>query len=138
MPQISDRNIVKLHKPSYRLVAQPDALKLVAAKAFEIPRTRDRRGRRDRVAWQQIPLIPFVPPLEDPSENSLYNELMYGVTAHNTSSDDDDEEASVASAPVEVPAATAVPPPTFEGAPNENISYTDKNFSVTHPSRKLD
>ena len=36
-PQISDKNIHKLYKPSYRLVAQPDQLKLVADKSFALP-----------------------------------------------------------------------------------------------------
>lgn len=71
LPQLSSKNITKLHSPIYRLIAQPDPLKLVAARAFALP-----RGRQDNL----LPADPPPFPDHNSSENTVFNELIHGTT----------------------------------------------------------
>ena len=70
LPQLSSKNLTKLHSPIYRLLAQPDPLKLVAAQAFALP-----RGRQAELLPADFP--PF--PDHNSSENTVFNELIHGT-----------------------------------------------------------
>ena len=111
LPQLSDRHIAKIHKPSVRLIAQPDPLKLVAAKAFQLPRARE-RGRDGLLPVDSSPIQ-----AENLSENSLFNEIIHGHHLGEETAESEDEGAqSNRTPPVEVPPATGVHQPSFPKA----------------------
>ena len=55
-PLLADKNIEKLHKPTYRLASQPDALRIVDAQTFNAPQSRRRRSRDGGNPQPRLPL----------------------------------------------------------------------------------
>ena len=96
-----------MHKPSVRLIAQPDTLKLIAAESFKLPRARENReGNLLPVDSQQT--------AEKSSENSLFNSIIHGITRGERA----DVEEVVEEAP---PQAADVPQPAFPAEQNSGL-----------------
>ena len=101
LPQLSCENFKRIYSPCFRLLAQPDPLKRVQAKAFALPPAR--RGRNPDPAEEvdQTPCPSYSESqasLYNHSEDTLFNDIIHGENQA-------DEELS--------PQADDVPPPVF-------------------------
>ena len=100
LPQLRCDNAPRSFQPSYRIVAQPDAIKEITHKAFGMPAPPSEESRDN---------LRRIPSYSD-SEGSLFNEIIHGADP-NLVADPDDEASEV-----EPPVAEVVPIPVFQGA----------------------
>lgn len=117
----------QIYSPSYRILSQPDTLKLAVSKAFAFP-----APNQASAPEEDSDSFSFPRP-RNPSEDSLLNEIIHGVANATAKKAQEDPEASTKEETSSVPNPSAAPTPAFATPVEKEGSHASSVLSMARP-----